>query len=180
MRIEPLDSDKRLWAISDLLPADTVAQIQTFHWLSAEHEPVNLDHRRKIQIDTNTETRSFEKMPKDLVPEINTRLGTKFRVAYGNWWLDLANFWCDMHTDGHLAYSMQMYWVCPGSEYGTGFYNYKNRNILKHQFLSVPNTGYIMLNHLEPNGSQPLQWHGMFHPVAPGTIRLSSYHIFEL
>lgn len=178
MRIEPLDSAKRLWSVSDLLPADTVTQIQAFDWTSAEHEPGNLLNRRRIQI--NSEIKPFEKAITKLLPEINARLGTKFRVAYGSWWLDLPNFVCGMHTDGHLAYTMQMYWLCSGTQYGTGFYHYKNCNSLKYQFLSVPNTGYIMLNHLEPDGTQPLQWHGMFQPVAPGTSRLSSYHIFEL
>lgn len=178
MQVAPLDQAKRLWAASDLLPTDLVAEIQAFDWSTAEHEPGNLRDRRQIRIIGAVER--FEKAMLELLPSINQRLGTGFRVMFGQWWLDLPNFSCDMHTDGHLPNAMQIYWLAPGPEYGTGFYNFKNRNSLKHQFLSVPNTGYIMLNHLEPDGSQPLQWHGMFNPLKADTIRLSSYHIFEL
>ena len=178
MRIQSLDPAKRLWAVSDLLPAEMVAEIQAFDWAAAEHEPGNLQNRRQIRIIGSVER--FDKAIIDLLPKINERLCTKFRTMFGHWWLDLQDFSCDMHTDGQLPNAMQVYWSSPDPGYGTGFYYYKTRDSLKHQFLSVPNTGYIMLNHREPDGSQPLQWHGMFRPVAPGMTRLSSYHIFEL
>ena len=80
---------------------------------------------------------------------------------------------------GHLPAVMQLYWHQPGSEYGTGFYRYHTESSLIHQFTSDPNTGYIMLNHLDPDGNQPLQWHAMLNPVPDGTYRLSSYWHFE-
>jgi hypothetical protein len=74
---------------------------------------------------------------------------------------------------------MQVYWTVPSPDYGTGFYRYKTLDSVLYQFQSRPNSGYIMLNHLESDGSQPLQWHGMFNPVPEGTIRVSSYWSFK-
>jgi hypothetical protein len=113
------------------------------------------------------------------LPQINHALHTDFSRAFGNFWLDEPGFDVAMHTDGHLPAVMQLYWHQPGTDYGTGFYRYRTRSSLLHQFRSEPNTGYIMLNHLDDDGSQPLQWHGMFNPVPLNMYRVSSYWYFE-
>ena len=84
-----------------------------------------------------------------------------------------------LHTDGHVPTAMQLYWTVPGTEFGTGFYHYKNLDAILYQFDSRPNSGYIMLNHLNPDGSQPLLWHAMLNPVPANTVRVSSYWRFE-
>lgn len=177
MKLECLDQQRRLWSVDQLLPPDLVEAIQSHDWVNAEYEPGNLMNRR--QISYAGEVARFGRAIKALLPDINRQLGTNFTYIFGNWWLDLEGFWCDMHTDGHLPSAMQIYWLVPGTEYGTGFYHYKLENQLKHQFLSEPNTGYLMLNHAEPDGSQPLQWHAMLKPLSSGQIRLSSYHIIQ-
>lgn len=178
MHLHSLDQEKRLWSISHLLTDDWVNAIVNFDWINAKHEQGNLSNRRQITVTGEVE--KFEKQMLNLLPEINQQLGTAFTSMFGQWWLDLEGFSCDLHTDGQLPNAMQIYWIAPGPGYGTAFYHYKRPDQLKHQFLSVANTGYVMLNHLEPNGSQPLQWHAMLNQLEPGMIRLSSYHIFDL
>lgn len=178
IEIECLDQVNRLWAVSNVLEPTLVQEIQTFDWLNADHEDGNLSYRRQIRITGQIEI--FEKSMLSLLPEINRQLGTNFKTMFGQWWLDLENFHCDLHTDGHLPNSMQIYWLAPSTEYGTGFYHYKSKDHLKHQFHSVANTGYLMLNHLDQDGSQPLQWHAMLKRLGPGMVRLTSYHIFTL
>lgn len=178
IELKCLDEARRLWAVYNVLAPELVQEIQKFDWLDAEHEPGNLPHRRQIRI--TGQVKVFEKVMLELLPEINRKLGTEFKTMFGQWWLDLERFHCNLHTDGHLPNSMQIYWLAPGPEYGTGFYHYKSKDHLKHQFHSVANTGYLMLNHPEPDGSQPLQWHAMLNELKPGMVRLTSYHIFTL
>jgi hypothetical protein len=46
------------------------------------------------------------------------------------------------------------------------------------QFEFLPNSGYLMLNQLHCDGSQPLQWHGMLTAVPAHQIRLTTYTVF--
>lgn len=177
MNIQSLDSEHRLWSVSDLLTAEQVAHILSLDWLNLVANPHYLRHRLSVEVD---QLDHIDRWFLDLLPDINRALNTQFTRIYGQWWLDLAGFHCPLHTDGHLPNSIQMYWAAPGEQYGTGFYHYKDERSLKHQFLSRVNTGYIMLNHANADGSQPLQWHAMLNPVPQGAWRLSSYHIMEL
>jgi len=172
--------DDRLWLVKQLLPQDQVQHIMSLPWADFDWQKENLQEtwpRRKINSDIMPVSQVTQYI-RDCLPVINQALGTKFESCDGHWWVDCEGFTCDMHTDGHLPNSMQLYWIAPGTQYGTGFYHYKTRASIKYQFDSVPNSGYIMLNHCDPDGSQPLQWHGMFNPVPSGTIRLSSYFYF--
>jgi len=171
----------RLWQVTDLLPAEQADQIQAADWLNltwvrgAKQENWL---RRQIQWNDPVAQQLSNYISQQL-PAINQATGSEFTQASGIFWVDQPGFQVDMHTDGHLANSLQMYWIVPGPEYGTGFYHYKDPKSLLYQFASVPNTGYIMLNHLNEDGSQPLQWHGMFNPVPAGSIRVSSYWQFR-
>lgn len=171
----------RLWQVNNLLAAEQVDDILTTDWMSlnwstAENQEKWL--RRQIQWNDPTAQRISCYINNQL-DTINQAIGTNFTQAAGQFWVDQPGFTVSMHTDGHLANSLQMYWIAPGPEYGTGFYRYKNKESLLYQFESVCNTGYIMLNHLNEDGSQPLQWHGMFNPVPEGHIRVSSYWQFN-
>jgi hypothetical protein len=171
----------RLWAVKDLLSADQVNEILATDWRSLpwSNSPQQQGWlRREIAWDC-PETQRLSQYFNSQLDIINQGIGTNFTQAGGQFWIDLPGFTCNMHTDGHLANSLQMYWIAPGPEYGTGFYHYKNKATILHQFLSQPNTGYLMLNHLNDDGSQPLQWHGMFNPVPPGAIRVTSYWQFS-
>ena len=176
-----VDDRGRLWSVTDLLPREQAEEILATNWLSLASGPSGGQEtwpRRQVAWD-DPRAQRYSSYINSCLPEINLALGTKFKRIGGHFWIDLPGFDVAMHTDGHVPTAMQLYWTVPSEEYGTGFYQYKNPDSLLYQFDSQPNTGYIMLNHLEPNGSQPLQWHGMFNPVPEGTIRVSSYWSFE-
>jgi hypothetical protein len=170
----------RLWQVKNLLTPDLVEQILETDWMSLpwSNSPQQKGWlRREISWDC-PEAQRLSQYFDSQFDNINQVMGTDFTQNNVQFWIDLPGFTCGMHTDGDLPNSLQMYWIVPGPEYGTGFYHYKNKNSLLYQFESVCNTGYMILNHLNENGSQPLQWHGMFNAVPEGTIRVSSYQQF--
>jgi hypothetical protein len=170
----------RLWEVTDLLSQEQLFHIVNTDWMSlpwTKSPQQSAWLRREITWDCK-DIQPLCRYLNNKLDEINHAIGTDFTQSGGQFWVDEPGFAVDMHTDGHLANSLQMYWIVPGPEYGTGFYNYKTRDSLFYQFLSQPNTGYLMLNHVNDDGSQPLQWHGMFNPVPEGTIRVSSYWQF--
>jgi hypothetical protein len=171
----------RLWQVQDLLPADQAEEIVATDWLSLTHGPSGGQEswlRRQVAWD-EPRAQLYSKYINGCLSEINQALGTRFERMHGHFWIDQPGFACDLHTDGHLANSMQLYWTVPGPDWGTGFYNFKDPQQLLYQFASVANSGYIMLNHANPDGSQPLQWHAMLNPVPEGHIRVTSYWYFD-
>lgn len=177
----PVDSTGRLWQVTDLLPPEQAQQFASTRWLELDHHVSNNQELwLRRQIDFNQpRVKPLNQMITQQLPAINQALATTFKRCAGFFWIDFPGFTCNMHTDGHLPNSMQLYWSVPGPDYGTGFYQYKRSDSLIYQFDSRPNSGYIMLNHANQDGSQPLQWHGMFRPVPAGSIRVSSYWQFE-
>ena len=173
----------RLWAVADLLPTDQVAEILATDWLNLSWIRVPKQEswsRRQIAWSDPVAQRLNEYIAQTL-PEINLALGTCFSRTSGVFWVDEPGFTVALHTDGHVPNAMQLYWTMPNHslDYGTGFYHFKNKDSLLYQFLSCANTGYIMLNHLNEDGSQPLHWHGMFNPVPENTVRVTSYWQFS-
>lgn len=171
----------RLWQVENLLPTDQVDEMIATDWMSLSwtKSPGQETWGRRQIVWNDARAQKLNKYINNQLPEINHATGTDFNQASGNFWVDQPGFTVAMHTDGHLANSLQMYWIAPGTKYGTGFYHYQNRESLLYQFKSITNTGYLMLNHLNEDGSQPLQWHGMFNPVPEGSIRVSSYWQFS-
>ena len=177
----PVDDRGRLWSVQDLLPAELLADVVATPWMNLAWSPSGGQEswpRRQIAWDDATAQRLGSYISAQL-PQINLALGTVFRQCGGHFWVDQPGFTVSLHTDGHVPNAMQLYWIMPGAEWGTGFYRYKSLDSLFYQSVSLPNSGYIMLNHLEDNGSQPLLWHAMLNPVPEGTIRVSSYWRFE-
>jgi hypothetical protein len=176
----PVDPEGRVWLVEDLLPPHQAEEIVTTDWNSLPWTTGALQshlRRKHIRPDHPTVTQLSGYISNRL-PMLNQVLGTDFSMASGSFWVDQPGFKINMHTDGELPMAMQLYWIMPGPEWGTGFYQYNNKNSLWYQFISRPNSGYIMLNHPNPDGSQPLLWHGMFNPVPEGTVRVSSYWYF--
>lgn len=177
----PVDSASRLWQVTDLLPPEQAQQLVTCEWrsLACSLSSGQEDWARKqVNWDDPTAQQLGQYITQQL-PTINQALGAKFTSCYGHFWIDQPGFTIDLHTDGHLSNALQMYWIAPDHTYGTGFYQHKRADTLIHQFTSEPNTGYLMLNHLNPDGSQPLQWHAMLNPVPQGHIRVTSYWHFS-
>lgn len=176
--ITPIDS--RLWLVKDLLSSDQLNYIQQLPWLEFDWQKQEMQEhwpRRKV-LDNRVEIGKINAFIQDRLPEINQALGTNFSSCGGHWWIDMPGFACAMHTDGHLPNSMQLYWIAPNDSLGTVFYTHRDRSEIRHRFVSQPNSGYIMLNQLCEDGSQPLQWHDMPNPVPADTIRVSSYFYF--
>jgi hypothetical protein len=176
-----VDDRGRLWSVRDLLSPEQCEDILQVDWLNMpwNRAPQQAHWRRRTIAWDHPVSQRLSTVINSYLPQINHALHTDFSRAFGNFWLDEPGFDVAMHTDGHLPAVMQLYWHQPGTDYGTGFYRYRTRSSLLHQFRSEPNTGYIMLNHLDDDGSQPLQWHGMFNPVPLNMYRVSSYWYFE-
>lgn len=176
-----VDTDGRLWQVDNLLSAEQTQHILNIDWASVSIVTNPGQHfALRHQVAWNEpQIQEAIQWINQCLPVINSAVGTDFIECGGQFWIDLPGFDCAMHTDGELANSMQIYWTVPGPEYGTGFYYHKRSDSLLYQFASRPNTGYIMLNHKDAQGAQPLQWHGMFNPVPEGYIRVSSYWQFK-
>jgi hypothetical protein len=171
----------RLWQVQDLLPAAQVDDICSTDWHSLPWTRTTgqeLWPRRQVDWSCSR-AGQLSAYINHALPEINQATGSQFKQASGVFWIDQPGFTCALHTDGHLPAAMQIYWTVPGVEWGTGFYHFKDPAALLYQFASVPNSGYVMLNHANPDGSQPLQWHGMLNPVPADTIRVTSYWQFH-
>ena len=180
MQLTPIDDRKRIWQIENLLPPDQVAEIVSLDWLNMPWEKGALQEswlRRNVKWDCPP-VQKVSQYISDRLADINNSVGTDFKSCHGHFWVDEPGFTVQMHTDGHLPNAMQLYWIIPSEDYGTGFYYHKNKKHLMYQFTSRPNTGYLMLNHNEPDESQPLLWHAMLNPVPAGSYRISSYWYF--
>ncbi len=175
--IVPIENTRRLWQVSDLVSPDELNDILSVDWLSGSWRrgPRQESWKRRLLDWDHPEVIRVNKLIEKQLPVINSALGTNYTNFGGQFWLDEPGFDVVLHTDGELPNAMQMYWVMPDETYGTGFYFYKSSNTLQYQFMSYPNTGYILLNHANEDGSQPLFWHGMFRTVPEGSYRLSSY-----
>lgn len=180
-QFRPVDDRGRLWQVSDLLPPAQAAEIVATAWDSLTAGPSNGQElwRRQQVLWSDPTAQRYSSYINVCLPEINQALGTNFGRAGGHFWIDQPGFEVSMHTDGHLLNAMQLYWTVPGPDWGTGFYYYRNPETLLYQFESRPNSGYIMLNHANDDGSQPLLWHAMLNPVPEGHIRVTSYWSFE-
>ena len=173
----------RLWAVTDLLPPDRAAEILATDWpaLHLHASGGQESWNRKQAAWDDPIIRRIGQYINNQLPQINQALGTTFTQSGGHFWIDYPGFTVAMHTDGHVPNAMHLYWTMPNHslDYGTGFYHFKNKDSLLYQFLSCANTGYIMLNHADEDGSQPLHWHGMFNPVPEATVRVTSYWQFS-
>jgi hypothetical protein len=179
--IYPVDDRLRLWQVQDLLPPEQVNEITATAWMSLATGLSSGQEswaRRQVAWDDPSAQR-YSAYINACLPKINLALGTNFERMGGHFWIDLPGFTVALHTDGHVPNAMHLYWCVPAADYGTGFYRYKDLDHLLYQFESRPNSGYIMLNQLAQDGSQPLLWHAMLNPVPEGHIRVSSYWRFD-
>jgi hypothetical protein len=176
-----VDAAQHIWQVIDLLPAAAVADIMSLDWLSMPWTRGYLQEswpRRQIQLDPET-TQRFEQYFLEQLPVINQALSINCQHFDLKWWLDEPGFLVHNHTDGELPASLQVNWIGGDPDWGTAFYKDKARQNLLWQTSGQTNTGYIMLNHKNPDGSQPELWHAMLNPVPPGQFRLSSYSVFH-
>ena len=178
MQITSVDQDNNLFFIEDVFPQTLVEKILSTDWMTLpwqRQEGQEMWARRRILNHAIPWSQEWDQCCEQLWPTISKAIGFKVTNYQGTaWWVDEPGFTCAMHTDGEMPGAMQMTWV-GNTELGTAFYHYKNSNTLRHQFKVVPNTGYIMINRLQPNNFRLLQWHAMLTPVPANQYRLSSY-----
>lgn len=185
MKFTPIDEAKRLWAIRDIFPEDLVAELLALDWTNLpwhDSEGQEMWLRRSVITGFEPAIIRANQIIAQLHTQIEKECGVDFMYSTNQgstvWWYDEPGFDVPLHTDGELPATMQIFWVAPSTKFGTCFYNTKRVADLKKEFDFVPNTGYIMLNGKNEDGSQPLQWHGMLNKVPPGTFRLTSYTTF--
>ena len=173
------DGTGRIYQINNLLPDAEVADVMSTDWLALpwrrgelqEHWPRRwiTDCPRLNQLNSYVDSKF------NLIKHLT---GKDFSNMQTHWWVDEPEFTVAMHTDGHLPYTMQLYWDVPSEDFGTVFYYYKKVDSVRYKLLSIPNHGYLMDNHCE-NDFQLLHWHAMLNKVPEGKIRVSSYSIFS-
>jgi hypothetical protein len=183
MQITPITD--RLFQVENLLPQQLVDQLLAKDWMAAawQKQDMQLDWlRRALTTEADPVLMEASDYIATLKPQIEELCRVNFgrRTNRGNtvWWIDEPNFTVGMHTDGELRSTMQIYWVSPADNLGTIFSDFKDPVDPYKKFVPAVNTGYIMLNGPNPDGSQPLLWHGMLNPVPAGTFRVSSYTTF--
>ena len=183
MQITPVDQDNNLFEIINLVPQSLVEKITQTPWLSLLYhmEPSNRDLRRRVNNNQLSWIDEWHECIDQAWPDIVKATGYD-HLEYLNldgsatgFWIDMPSYTCPMHTDGELPGAIQMYWISPSQDLGTTWYHYKDSNTIRHSFEFKPNTGYIMINQLNPNGYRKLQWHGMLTPVPDNSFRVSSY-----
>jgi hypothetical protein len=177
MRVSAVDSTNRLFLVEDIIPQELVSQLTQVDWLSVEWKrPMAQENWLRRELATIFETEIINNYILQLIPEIGKLCGVEFASASTTWWLDEPGFKVGIHTDGHLPSAMQLFWSADSVDYGTTFFNSKQLDNIRYQFQFIPNSGYLMLNGLDKDGSQPLQWHGMLKRTT--TVRLTSYTTF--
>ena len=183
MKITPVTD--RLFQVTELLPQGLVDRLLAKDWLAApwQKQEMQLDWlRRALTTDSDPLLVEANEYIVLLQPQIEELCNVKFdyRVNRGNtvWWIDEPDFTVGIHTDGELRSTMQIYWVSPTDKLGTIFSDFIDPIDPYKKFVPEANTGYLMLNGPNPDGSQPLLWHGMLNPVPAGTFRVSSYTTF--
>ena len=179
MNITPITD--RLFLVESIVPQELVNQISEIDWDKLPmHIPDPEVPRLQLLGYTNPVLRQVDVGLANNFSYIESKLGVSFdsKIPGSNWWLDGPGTMFPIHTDGNLVSSMQLYWYGATEDYGTVFYNSKNPDDILYKFKFTTNSGYIMLNQLNEDGSQPLQWHGMLNTVPDGMYRLSSYTYF--
>jgi hypothetical protein len=183
MQVTAIDSSNRIFQVNNLFPQDLVDSVLNLDWPNISwHRPAQQETWNRRNINTN-QTTALEKVSEFIWQQIETiedKCNVKFvgRYPTTTWWYDEPGFDVNIHTDGHLPATMQIFWIAPGKQFATQFYKSKNPGDFITNLEFVPNTGYIMLNMPNADGSQPLQWHGMLEKVPENAFRVSSYTTF--
>jgi hypothetical protein len=180
MKITAVDSTRRIFQIDNILPANLVDKINSIDWENVEwtRQPYQETWPRRLLTPAHPVVTEVNTFINTTITEIGDACGVVLNYASTSWWLDEPGFTVNIHTDGHLPASMQLFWITPSEYHATVFYNSKNSADIRFAPKSIPNTGYIMLNLPNTDGSQPLHWHGMLNSVPAGTVRLCSYTTF--
>ena len=182
MKITAIDDTRRLFRVEDIVSPELLAELEQLDWSNVPwtRQPMQEAWPRRLLEPTHPTLDKVITCINDALAQVcevcNINIGG---IVTTGFWLDEPGFTVSIHTDGHLPGSMQLFWVMPSKQHGTVFYNSKRPEDVRFAPESIPNTGYIMLNKLNEDGSQPLHWHGMLNPVPEGTVRVTSYTVIS-
>lgn len=181
MKLEQIDN--RLYKVSEVLPDELIKKILALDWDSFPYDTdTRLPNRKSIHLHGTTDLiTQAEQHIHNLEKQVEEVCNIRFdRHDYINtsWWYDQPGFKIDLHTDGELASTLQLFLSAPGEQYGTKFYNTKHTADIRHDFPFISNTGYLMLNGQNSGGVRTMQWHGMLNPVPRNSYRLTCYTRF--
>lgn len=178
MQLQQQDTEGRIFSCADWIDPTVADQLARVDWLSLPWSRPRLQEhwpRRQIGPDSPWVDLLQNQLHLHLA-QINQVTGQTFQQGSTVIWVDLPGFVVPVHTDGSAPSSVQLYWHMPIAGLGTCFYQHSNAVTLVWQAPGVVNTGYVAVTAPNPDGSQPLVWHGMLCPVPAGTIRVSSHH----
>lgn len=183
MDIVSIDASNRIFQVTNLLPQTLANDVLSLDWPTLTwRRPEQQENWSRRNIDAGQHP-VLEKVSEFIWQQLDAieracNVGFVGRYPSTTWWYDEPGFDVNIHTDGHLPATMQIFWIAPGKQFATQFYKSKNPTDVISELEFVPNTGYIMLNMPNKDGSQPLQWHGMLNKVPENTFRVSSYTTF--
>lgn len=179
----------RLHQIENVFDEKIMQTVNSINWLEMPwHRGLGHEEWKRRRINETEEIINLNHMMSPFIEKINEELNIDVNPNTVTWWLDEPGFTCGMHIDEFLPKTIQIYMICPNEEVGTTFYKPIKPNKPFNEFIfemsqhplykfkSTPNTGYIMLNYQEHDGSTPLLWHDMKVPVPDNSIRLSCYY----
>lgn len=181
MNIYPVDETKRLFRVENILPEYLYSRLLgKVAWQDIPYgkQPGQESWPRRLLNSDMGILAEVNETIMTLKDEIGKCCGVSFNYASTGWWYDEPGFTVSIHTDGELPSSMQIFWVMPTDRHGTKFYTHRDGKEVRYAPPALSNTGYIMLNKPNQDGSQPLHWHGMLVPVPQNTFRVCSYTTF--
>jgi hypothetical protein len=169
-----------LFFVSNILPDNIINQLNNEKFWDYQWELQDEQHtwkRRKLLPHDTSPLSFIDDIYLSSLPTIEESLNIKFTMQHCNssFWLDYADFTCDIHLDGfgqRPEIAMQVYLTESEHDIGTVFYHDEHGKNVRYAFPYKINTGYIMLNNDK-------QWHGMITSVPDGILRLSSYTYFS-
>lgn len=179
MKIESIGTSGRLFTVADLLSEQDSELLQTLDWASLPWIRQSGQESWSRRLITDEAAAPYAELINNAIPKISENIRAELKAPYTRFWIDEPGFTVSIHTDGHLKASVQMFWLMPTDQHGTKFFNSKIPTDYLWDSVAKPNTGYVMLNKLNDDGSQPLHWHGMLNPVPPNCLRVTSYTVFS-
>lgn len=178
MAIQSVKGSRYLFSITDAVHADFLKEINRINWHGLVNQHSGMLHRWNLTADLKVQ-QDIESEIAKMIPEINDLCRQKYTHVGGTWQICEPGFTCGMHTDGRKPNVMIIYWQVPGPEYGTTFYNAFDFNDVFHEFLSIPNTGFLACYEAVPEEPWPDLWHAAMKKVPENSYRLITQYEFQ-
>ena len=193
MKIQAVDHNDDLYAVSDVFDPDLLARLHSkdllaYKWQKVDWQEDLLRRQLKYSKDDVLHEIYTQFNTKEHLQQLSDTLGEEIHTVSSCFWLDLPGYTIDNHPDNPGVSNVIQIFLWPNNaSLGTEFFhnvaelseldeegrwiNPSQENIndqrLRKKFDYVVNTGYIMKNRY--------QLHGMTTPVLKNSLRLSLY-----